>query len=177
MPACTHLLVATESALNSSGEPEDFGGVLYYVHWDGAKPEAQELMSATTSIRDPRLGGITVALLPYFNYNNGVCPPMGTGVCGIFALDSQTGKVEQLLGDSTEGLAVSPDGSLLAFWDYTTGDKLDGFQFEDQDNRQDMGGRSPWRRRFSCQRHGILGGREVRSCLDVCAKEVSAEAI
>ena len=126
-PLTNNLLVESSSALNSSGEPDDFGGVVYLVHLSGAKPEAVEVMSGNNIHSGSSLRWDPTGKAAYFTYDNGTCAPMGTGTCGIFVLDPQTGAVRQLLSDSAEGLAISADGSLLSFWDYTTGDKLTVF--------------------------------------------------
>ena len=43
---------------------------------------------------------------------------------GLFAWDRETGKVMQIVSDSMGGLALTADGSLAAFWDYSAGDRL-----------------------------------------------------
>jgi WD40 repeat protein len=43
---------------------------------------------------------------------------------GLFAWDRGTGKVAQIVKDSIGGLALSPDGTLAGFWDYSTGNQL-----------------------------------------------------
>jgi hypothetical protein len=131
-PLTDDLLVESSSALNSYGEPDDYGGVVYLVHLSGTKPEAVQVMSGNNinSASSPQWDPAGKAA--YFTYDGGICAPMGSSVCGIFALDPQTGSVRQLLGDSTEGLSISADGSLLAFWDYTTGDKLTVFDVKNK---------------------------------------------
>ena len=42
---------------------------------------------------------------------------------GLFAWDHETGKVMQIMNDSIGGLALTVDGSLAAFWDYSAGDR------------------------------------------------------
>jgi hypothetical protein len=43
---------------------------------------------------------------------------------GIYDFDLTTGKSTRLIGRPTVGLAISPDNTLLAFWDYSLGDVL-----------------------------------------------------
>jgi hypothetical protein len=43
---------------------------------------------------------------------------------GLFAWDHESGKVTQIVTDSIGGLALTADGSLAAFWDYSAGDRL-----------------------------------------------------
>jgi len=61
----------------------------------------------------------------YFVFDNGNFQSPGSEYGhGLFAWNRSTGKVTQILKDSIGGLALSSDGKLAAFWDYTTGDKL-----------------------------------------------------
>jgi hypothetical protein len=129
-PTKNELLVETQSENDRWGEPEAYGGVLYLVRLDGAKPEAQEIVSGNNVVSRSVPVWNPNGSVAYYTYDNGTCAPMGTGICGIFSLDPQTGKVEQVLADSSVGLAISRDGSLLAFWDYTTRDKLTVFNLK-----------------------------------------------
>ncbi len=49
---------------------------------------------------------------------------------GLCAWDRGGRKVTQILKDSIGGLAISADGTLAAFWDYTTGNKLTVYNLE-----------------------------------------------
>jgi hypothetical protein len=123
-PAKNELLIITESGKDRWGEPDAYGGVLYHIRFDGAKPEAQEIVSGSNVVSRSAPVWNPDGTVAYYTYDNGTCAPMGTGSCGIFMLEPETGKMEQLLADSTAGLAISRDGSTLAFWDGTAGDKL-----------------------------------------------------
>ena len=60
----------------------------------------------------------------YYELDEEGCDASSRGRCGLYDLDPVTGKSNEILDHSTSGLALSPDGKLLAFWDYTAGDKL-----------------------------------------------------
>jgi len=129
-PMKNELLVVAQSGNDSSGEPDPYGGVLYHIRLGGTQPEAHEIVSGNNVVSGSAPVWNPGGTLAYFTYDNGTCAPMGTGVCGIFTLDPQTGKMEQLLPDSAEGLTISRDGSRLAFWDYTAGNKLTVFDLK-----------------------------------------------
>ena len=63
----------------------------------------------------------------YYEVDDENCNMSSRGRCGIYDLDPLTGQSSELLDHSTGGLAVSSDGKFLAFWDYSTGDKLTVF--------------------------------------------------
>lgn len=63
----------------------------------------------------------------YYEVEDEKCNMSSRGRCGIYDLDPITGQSNELLDHSTGGLAVSSDGKFLAFWDYSTGDKLTVF--------------------------------------------------
>jgi hypothetical protein len=124
-PTKNELLVVTAARKDSSGEEYDaYGGVLYFVHPNSAKSEAQEIVAGNNIVSGSSPVWSPDGTVAYHVYDNGTCAPIGTGICGIFTLDPGTGETRKLLPDSTQGLAISPGGALLAFWDYTTGDKL-----------------------------------------------------
>lgn len=124
-PIKNELLVQSQSTDGQDPEDDPYGGVLYFVNLAGAQPSAQEIVTGNNILNGSRPVWDPKGSVAYFAYDNGSCAPMmGSSVCGIFTFDPQTGKVAQFLADATIGLAISPDGSLLAFWDFTLGDKL-----------------------------------------------------
>lgn len=123
-PAKTELLVVTQSGKDRWGEPDAYGGVLYDLRLNSAKSEAQEIVSGNNIVSGAAPVWNPNGTAAYFAYDSGTCAPIVPVICGIFMLDPQTGKIEQLVADSTVGLAISRDGSMLAFWDATIGDKL-----------------------------------------------------
>ena len=60
----------------------------------------------------------------YYEVNEEGCTASSRGRCGIYDFDPQTGKSVEIVDHVTGGLALSPDGVKLAYWDYTVGDKL-----------------------------------------------------
>ncbi len=43
---------------------------------------------------------------------------------GLFTWDRNSGEISQILEDAIDGLTISADGTLAAFWDYSAGNKL-----------------------------------------------------
>lgn len=107
---------------------DSYGGSLFLVRLDGAgnKAERVEAVMVGTNaeysdapVWSPDGGAV------YFTFDNGSFSTSGNdGGHGLFALDHGSGKVTQVLKDAIGGLAISPDGTLAAFWDYTAGNKL-----------------------------------------------------
>jgi hypothetical protein len=59
----------------------------------------------------------------YFVFDDDKYPP-DPSARGLYAFDRAGGRATRILTDSISGLAISTDGALLAFWDYTNGDQL-----------------------------------------------------
>src|SRR5882724_11222925 len=129
-PTENQFLVVTEFGQDKYGEPDAFGGFLYEVRMDKVRPVAREIVSGNNIVSKPSAVWNPDGTAAYYEYDDGKCPPIANNSCGIFKLDAQTGKVEKVSSDSTQGLAISPDGNLLAFWDYTTDDGLTVFDLK-----------------------------------------------
>lgn len=121
-PVKNQLLVQWQLGSDGDSEGNPFGGLLHFVDLSSTQTIAKEIVggnnvvSSSTPVWDP------TGSVAYFAYESEACSvSVGPSVCGIFTYDSRTGKIARVLGDSTRGLAISPDGSLLAFWDYTFG--------------------------------------------------------
>jgi hypothetical protein len=104
---------------------DTYGGSFFVVRLDGAGKKVETVMEGTNAeyadapVWSPD-GGTA-----YFVFDNGNFRSAGSEYGhGLFAWDRSTGKVTQILKDSIGGLALSADGSLAGFWDYSAGDKL-----------------------------------------------------
>src|SRR5579859_281782 len=103
---------------------DTYGGAFFVVRLDGGTIQAEKVMDGTnlSNFESPRWspdGGTA-----YFVFDSGNIDPENTSGHGLFSWDRTTGKVSQILGDSIGGLAISDDGTLAGFWDYSLGDKL-----------------------------------------------------
>lgn len=124
-PTKNEILVQSEAGEADDDQGDAYGGTLYFVNLSGPQPSAQQIVSRDNVISYSSPVWDAKGSLAYFTYDNGTCAPsMGSSICGIFTFNTETGKITHLLGDATAGLAISPDGSLLAFWDYTIDNKL-----------------------------------------------------
>lgn len=61
---------------------------------------------------------------------------------GIYTFDLATGKSSRLTAHSTGGLALSPDNTLLAFWDYSAGDTLTVYSIRKKEVVRQWGGQT-----------------------------------
>lgn len=60
----------------------------------------------------------------YFTFDNGSYSPVGSAAGhGLLAWEHGSGKVTQIVKASIGGLAISPDGTLAGFWDYSAIDE------------------------------------------------------
>lgn len=107
---------------------DNYSGTFFVVRLDGGVNQTDAVMEGTNlTYPDPPTwspDGQTA----YMAFDNGsFLPADNQSGHGLFTWDRNSGKVTQILGDSIDGLTLSPDGMLAAFWDYSTGDKLTVF--------------------------------------------------
>jgi WD40 repeat protein len=102
-----------------------YGGSFFVVRLDDAGKKVEAVMEGTNAGYADAPVWSPDGATAYFVFDNGnFRSPGGEYGHGLFAWDRSTGKVTQILKDSIDGLALSPDGKLAASWNYTTGDKL-----------------------------------------------------
>lgn len=122
-PLGDRLVVVAATRKESSGSVDPYSGAIYLLQLsDGsARPiaEGTNLVSIAAPVWS-RDGGHV-----YFALDTGCeMDRPGASACGLFDFDVARGTRTQLTADSTLGLALSPDGSQLAFWDFTRNDQL-----------------------------------------------------
>ena len=122
---------AEEIFLLAQMSNDTYGGAFFLVRLDGATKKVEAVMEGTNAeYADAPVWSLDGARV-YFIFDNGnFLPPGREYGRGLFAWDRSTGKVTQILKDSIGGLAISADGTLAAFWDYTAGNKLTVFNLQ-----------------------------------------------
>ncbi|MGH9731130.1 MAG: WD40 repeat domain-containing protein [Candidatus Acidiferrales bacterium] len=104
---------------------DTYGGTFFVVRLDSAQKQVEEVMGGM-NLTGPEApvwspDGDTV----YFVFDTEEYKhPQNAYDHGLFAWDRSDGKVTQISKDSIGGLALSPDGTLAGFWDYSAGDQL-----------------------------------------------------
>jgi hypothetical protein len=104
---------------------DTYGGAFFVVRLDRIENQIEELMGGM-NLTDPdaplwsRDGEKAYFIFDTERYRH----PERPYDHGLFAWDHESGKVVQILDDSIGGLAITADGSLAAFWDYSAGDRL-----------------------------------------------------
>lgn len=116
---------AEEIFLLAQMSNDTYGGAFFVVRLDGAKKKVEAIMEGTNAEYADVPVWSPDGTTAYFVFDNGnFLPPGSEYGHGLFSWDRKTGKVTQILKDSIDGLTLSADGTLAAFWDYTTGNKL-----------------------------------------------------
>jgi hypothetical protein len=97
---------------------------LWLIDWNLAAPKATEIFGGgdPKAVAPPIWIQYDTALL--YQFSAGDCSGLQKEACGIYTLTPASGKKDKLLDHRTTGLAFSPNSGEVAFWDYTTGDKL-----------------------------------------------------
>lgn len=118
-PSAEEIFVLAEMSQDS------YGGTFFVVRLGGAAGKAEVVMERTNAAYSEAPVWSPDGATAYFVFDNGnFLPPGNETGRGLFAWDRSTGKVTQIVKDSIGGLALSPDGTLAGFWDYSAGDKL-----------------------------------------------------
>ena len=116
-PASNDLFILAET------KDDPYGGTYFLVHPDAPGQRVEEVMSGT-NLTDPDAPVWNAdGTIAYFVFDDGKEPP-DPSTRGLYAFDLASGRFTRILADSIGGLAISPDGALLAFWDYSAGDQL-----------------------------------------------------
>lgn len=124
-PSAEEIFVLAEMSQDS------YGGTFFVVRLDGAAGKAEVVMEGTNAAYSEAPVWSPDGATVYFVFDNGNFSTSGNdGGHGLFALEHGSGKVTQILKDSIGGLAISLDGTLAGFWDYTAGDKLTAYDLK-----------------------------------------------
>ncbi len=107
--------------LTGNGENEAYSLKINLVDLHTKVPKTTEIVTGSNAVDFTTPVWSADSKQIYYNFDNEGCE---RGVCGIYALDLPTAKSRRLINRPTVGLAVSPAGRLLAFWDYSLGDVL-----------------------------------------------------
>ncbi|HEV2617885.1 MAG TPA: hypothetical protein VGU63_14890 [Candidatus Acidoferrales bacterium] len=101
------------------------GGTFFVVRLDSTQKQVEEVMRGTNLTGPESPVWSPDGKTAYFVFDDDTYGhPENAYDHGLFAWDSSTGKVTQISKDSIGGLALSPDGTLAGFWDYSAGDQL-----------------------------------------------------
>jgi len=110
---------------------DTYGGSFFVVRLDGAEKKVEAVMEGTNAAYADAPVWSPDGATAYFVFDNGNSQSPGSEYGrGLFAWDRNTGKVTQILKDSLGGLALSADGTLAGFWDYSAGNKLTVYNLE-----------------------------------------------
>lgn len=115
-PASDDLFVLAET------KNDLYGGAYFLVQPKAPAQRVEEIMSGTNLLEQDAPVWSPDGATAYFVFDDKYLPD--SSARGLYAFDRAGGKTTRILADSISGLAISPDGALLAFWDYTTGDQL-----------------------------------------------------
>lgn len=138
-PAGDKLVVVTATRKESSDSVDPYSGAIYLLQLsDGSArriAEGTNLVSIAAPVWSRDAAHI------YFALDTGCeMERPGASACGLFDFDVAGGTKTQLTRDSTLGLALSPDGSQLAFWDSTRNDQLVVFNLQTKQVARSWGG-------------------------------------
>ena len=116
-PASDDLFVLAET------KNDLYGGAYFLVQPNAPAQRIQEIMNGTNLLEPDAPVWSPDGATTYFTFDDDKYPP-DPSARGLYAFDRASGKTTRILADSISGLAISPDGALLAFWDNTNGDQL-----------------------------------------------------
>jgi hypothetical protein len=112
---------------------DTYGGAFFVVRLDGAGNKTETVMEGTNAEYSDAPVWSPDGATAYFVFDNGnILPPGNETGHGLLVWDRRTGKVNQILKDSIGGLAISADGTLAGFWDYSAGDNLTVYDLKKQ---------------------------------------------
>ncbi|SRR6267154_5250163 len=104
---------------------DTYGGTFFVVRLDSTEKQVEEVMGGMNLTQPDAPVWSPDGETAYFTFDTEKYRhPESAYHHGLFAWDRATGKVTQIVKDSIGGLALSADGALAAFWDYSTGDQL-----------------------------------------------------
>lgn len=107
---------------------DNYSGTFFVVRLDGGENKTDAVMEGTNLTYPDPPAWSPDGQTAYMTFDNGgSLPTDNQSGHGLFTWDRNSGRVTQILGDSIDGLTLSPNGMLAAFWDYSTGDKLTVF--------------------------------------------------
>lgn len=104
---------------------DTYGGTFFVVRLDSTEKQVEEVMGGMNLTQPDAPVWSPHGETAYFIFDTDKYRhPENAYHHGLFAWDRSTGKVAQIVKDSIGGLALSPDGALAGFWDYSTRDQL-----------------------------------------------------
>lgn len=132
IPGALHILSAVASPTSddifvlAKTTRDTYGGTFFVVRFAGSAATIQTVVEGTNAEYFDAGVWSPDGATAYFTFDSGYSSYGGENKAsrGLFAWDRATGKVSQVLSDAIGGLAISDDGKLVGFWDYTAGDKL-----------------------------------------------------
>ncbi len=118
-PTAEEIVVLAEMSNDS------YGGAFFVVRLDETGNKTEAVMEGTNAAYSDAPVWSLDGKMAYFVFDNGSFTPPGneTGH-GLFAWDRSSGNMAQIVKGSIGGLALSPNGALVGFWDYSAGNKL-----------------------------------------------------
>jgi WD40-like Beta Propeller Repeat len=110
---------------------DTYGGTFFVVRLDGREKQVESVMGAMNLYEPDAPVWSPDGEVAYFTFDTEKYDhPESTYDYGLFAWDRSSAKTAQIMTDAVGGLALSPDGTLAAFWDYSAGDKLTVFDLK-----------------------------------------------
>ena len=105
---------------------DTYGGTFFVVRLAGSAATIQTVMEGTNAEYSDAPVWSPDGATAYFTFDSRYSSSGGENKAthGLFAWERATGNVSQVLSDAIGGLAISDDGELAGFWDYTAGNKL-----------------------------------------------------
>lgn len=122
---------------------DSYGGAFFVIRHADAKATVETVLTGTNAEYSDAPVWSPDGATAYITFDAGYSP---TGENkpgnGLLAWDRATGKVTQVLSDAVGGLAISDDGKLAGFWDYTAGNKLTVYNLETKQVLRSWGGQT-----------------------------------
>lgn len=136
-PSAEEIFILAEMSQDS------YGGTFFVVHLDGAAGKSEVVMEGTNAAYSEAPVWSPDGATVYFVFDNGSFSTSGNdGGHGLFAMERSSRKVTQIVKDSIGGLALSVDGTLAGFWDYSAGDKLTAYNLKTKQVVRSWGGQT-----------------------------------
>jgi|GEM_PF-4411459 len=120
-----------------------YGGAFFVIREANSKATVETVLTGTNAEYSDAAVWSPDGATAYFTFDPGYSSngELKSGT-GLVAWDRVTGKVTQVLTDAVGGLAISDDGKLAGFWDYTAGDKLAVYNLETKQVLRSWGGQT-----------------------------------
>lgn len=122
---------------------DSYGGAFFVVRQADAKATVETVLTGTNAAYSDAPVWSPDGATAYFTFDPGyTAAGESKSGNGLLAWERATGKVTQVLSHTVGGLAISDDGKLAGFWDYTLGNKLTVYSLERKQVLRSWGGQT-----------------------------------